>query len=165
MTDQQLEDYFYSRDLGCLTPKQFQAIEKEYLNIVGYCKKVKLGIENLDINSGERALWELVQNARDMGEFCSIRIELSEDSIVFQHYGKPFSYSSLLALVKQDSSKDDSSNDLAGQYGTGFMTTHAFNRVVDVFGPYEVRKSKTEVDKYINMHMVLDRSKNGSLEA
>lgn len=165
MTDQQLEDYFYSRDLGCLTPKQFQTIEKEYLDILGYCKKVKLGIDNLTINSGERALWELVQNARDMGESCRIHIELTEDSIVFQHYGKPFSYSSLLALVKQDSSKDDSSKDLAGQYGTGFMTTHAFNRVVDVFAPYEVRKSKTEVDKYINMHIVLDRSKTGSLEA
>lgn len=165
MTEQQLEDYFYDRNLGCDTAKQFQNIEKEYLDIVGYCKKVKLGIENLTINSGERALWELVQNARDMSEDCHICIELNEDSIVFRHYGQPFSYSSLLALVKQDSSKDDPAKDLAGQYGTGFMTTHAFNRVVDVSGPYEVRKSKIEVEKYINMHMVLDRSNTASLEA
>lgn len=165
MTEQQLEDYFYGNDLGCLNPKEFQTIEKEYLDIVGYCKKVKLGIENLTINSGERALWELVQNARDMGENCRIRIELNDDSIIFQHYGKPFSYSSLLALVKQDSSKDDPAKDLAGQYGTGFMTTHAFNRVVDVSGPYEVRKSKLEVEKYIKMHMILDRTNTTTLEA
>lgn len=165
MTEKQLEDYFYGRDLGCDSAKEFQTIEKDYLDIVGYCKKVKLGIENLDINSGERALWELVQNARDMSEECCIRIELNEDSIVFTHHGKPFSYSSLLALVKQDSSKDDPSKDLAGQYGTGFMTTHAFNRIVDVCGPYEVRKSKLEIEKFIKMHMILDRSNTASLEA
>lgn len=165
MTEKQLEDYFYGRDLGCETAKEFQTIEKEYLDIVGYCKKVKLGIDNLTINSGERALWELVQNARDMSENCCIRIELNKDNIVFSHYGKPFSYSTLLALVKQDSSKDDPSKDLAGQYGTGFMTTHAFNRVVDVSGPYEVRKSKLDVEKYIKMNMTLDRRETASLEA
>lgn len=165
MTEQQLEDYFYKRDLGCSDAGQYQTIEDEYYNIVAYCKKVRHGIENLTISSGERALWELVQNARDMSEDCRIRVELNEDSLVFLHYGKPFSHSSLSALVKQNSSKDNPAQDLAGQYGTGFMTTHAFNRVVDVCGPYEVHTSRAKVDKYIRMHIVLDRSNTDSLEA
>lgn len=31
MTEQQLEDYFYDRNLGCDTAKQFQNIEKSIL--------------------------------------------------------------------------------------------------------------------------------------
>lgn len=165
MTEEQFEEYLNNPNKEFATAKEFQEVEKEYLNIVGYCKKVQQGIGNLTSQSGERALWELVQNARDMGNDCRIRIELKMDSLVFMHYGKPFDYISLLALVKQDSSKDDPAKDLAGQYGTGFMTTHAFNRVVEVSAPYEVRKSANVVEKYIKMHIVLDRSNDDMKEA
>ena len=46
----------------------YQEELKEEQELLGYCKKIKQGIENLDENSGERAIWELTQNARDVAE-------------------------------------------------------------------------------------------------
>lgn len=72
MTEEQFEEYLNNPNKEFATAKEFQEVEKEYLNIVGYCKKVQQGIGNLTSQSGERALWELVQNARDMGNDCRI---------------------------------------------------------------------------------------------
>lgn len=76
--------------------------------------------------SGERALWELVQNARDTSSEARIKVELNDTNIIFSHHGKPFDYTSFRALVKQDSSKDRNGADQVGQYGTGFMTNSCF---------------------------------------
>ena len=102
--------------------EDYQKYLKQRQELIAYCKKISQGIENLDEKSGERAVWELVQNARDMDENCHIRILLNPDKIVFSHRGKPFDYTSLLALVNQNSNKDNPGADLVGQYGTGFMT-------------------------------------------
>ena len=102
--------------------EDYQKYLKQRQELIAYCKKISQGIENLDEKSGERAVWELVQNARDMDENCQIRILLMPDRIVFSHRGKPFDYTSLLALVNQNSNKDNPGADLVGQYGTGFMT-------------------------------------------
>ena len=72
---------------------EFESIEdyqnylKQRQELLAYCKKINQGIENLDEKSGERAIWELVQNARDMDENSRIRIELKPDKIVFSHHG------------------------------------------------------------------------------
>lgn len=143
--------------------EKYQKYERDRQVLRGYCKKISQGIENLDEKSGERAIWELVQNARDMDENCRIRIELHKNKLIFKHYGKPFEYSSLLALVNQNSSKDDSDADLVGQYGTGFMTTHAFNNKVIVDGPYAVMSNPGIVDGYVELGgFELDRSFCGS---
>ena len=39
--------------------------KRQRLEYEGYCNKIRKGLEDLDEKSGERALWELVQNARD----------------------------------------------------------------------------------------------------
>lgn len=141
------------------TIEEYQAYLKERQELLGYCKKISQGIENLDEKSGERAIWELVQNARDMDSDCMIKIELNTDSIIFSHHGKPFDYLSLLALVNQNSSKDNPGTDLVGQYGTGFMTTHAFNDIVSVDGPFKVMANPTTVKGYVTLGgFILNRS-------
>ena len=145
------------------TIEEYQTYLKERQELLGYCKKISQGIENLDEKSGERAIWELVQNARDMDENCRIRIELHKDKFIFMHHGKPFNYLSLLALVNQNSSKDNPGADLVGQYGTGFMTTHAFNSKVVVDGPYEVMSNPNTLKGYVELGgFELDRSFCGS---
>lgn len=133
------------------TIEEYQEYLKERQELLGYCKKISQGIDNLDEKSGERAIWELVQNARDMDEDCQIRIELNENSIVFAHHGKPFDYLSLLALVNQNSSKDNPGANLVGQYGTGFMTTHAFNEIVTIDGPYKAMANPTTLKGYVEL--------------
>ena len=139
--------------------EEYQEYLKERQELLAYCKKISQGIDNLDEKSGERAIWELVQNARDMDENCRIRIELLEDRLVFSHHGKPFDFLSLLALVNQNSSKDNPGADLVGQYGTGFMTTHAFNSIVTVDGPYKAMSNPTTLKGYVELeNFKLNRS-------
>lgn len=137
----------------------WQKAEDERLEYEGYCNKIRKGLEDLDEKSGERALWELVQNARDMSNEARIKIELTDSSILFSHHGKPFDYTSFRALVKQDSSKDRNGADQVGQYGTGFMTTHAFNRLVYISGPFMVKKGKDDISGYVQIKdFELDRT-------
>lgn len=131
--------------------EDYQKYLKQRQELIAYCKKISQGIENLDEKSGERAIWELVQNARDMDENCHIRISLNPDKIVFSHRGKPFDYTSLLALVNQNSNKDNPGADLVGQYGTGFMTTHAFNDIVKVSAPYKAMNGPNSLKGYIHI--------------
>lgn len=133
------------------TIEKYQAYLKERQELLAYCKKISQGIENLDEKSGERAIWELVQNARDMDKNCQIHIDLLPDKLIFSHHGKPFDYLSLLALVNQNSSKDNPGADLVGQYGTGFMTTHAFSDIVKVDGPYKAMLSPTTLKGYVTI--------------
>lgn len=137
----------------------WQKSEDERLEYEGYCNKIRKGLEELDENSGERAIWELVQNARDMSRESRIKIELTNTSIEFSHHGKPFDYTSFRALVKQDSSKDRNGVDQVGQYGTGFMTTHAFNRLAHVDGPFVVRNGEDSIRGYVQVrNFELDRT-------
>lgn len=125
--------------------EDYQEFLDERETLSGRCNAIDQGISNLDENSGERAFWELIQNARDFGNgACRIRIGLSADKLVFSHRGEPFDYKSLLDLVMQTSSKDDPKADMIGRYGTGFMTTHAINEIVTVSGPYVVKQFSPE---------------------
>lgn len=140
--------------------EQYQRAVDERLEYEGYCNKIRKGLEELDEKSCERAIWELIQNARDMSNEAHIKIELTDKNIVFSHHGKPFDYSSFKSLVKQDSSKDRNGADSVGQYGTGFMTTHAFNRKVYVSGPFEAKKQNDIVGGYVYIKdFELDRTK------
>lgn len=76
-----------------------------------------------------RAIWELVQNARDMvssGKRAQIEFTRKQDELIFQHDGLPFTPSTIEALIMQTSSKDKANSVQVGQYGTGFLTTHLF---------------------------------------
>lgn len=138
----------------------WQQSEDERLEYEGYCRKIIQGLENQDEKSGIRAIWELVQNARDLSDNANIKIELTGQSFIFSHHGRPFDYTSFRALVKQDSSKDRANANIVGQYGTGFMTTHTFNRLVYVSAPFAVKRGQDEICGYVQVKdFALDRTK------
>lgn len=128
--------------------EEYQQFIDDRQNLMGYCRNIMNTIDELPQDCGERALWELVQNARDQAVGgCHIRIQLNKDSLVFSHKGRPFDYNSLSALVKQTSSKDK--QEQVGRYGTGFMTTHSFNEIVKVDGCFEVKRSDDNIEGYV----------------
>ncbi len=133
--------------------------ERDELQLLGYCKKILRGIEEPTPNSEQRAIWELVQNARDISNDCHIEIRLYPDRLEFAHQGAPFENRTLFSLVIQSSSKDAEDAEQVGQYGTGFMTTHTFNTKVRIDGTYEVKDAEGNHVAYYPMdNFVLDRS-------
>lgn len=144
--------------------KEQRRRESERQDLKSHCQNILQGIRNSYNNSGKRAIWELVQNTRDLSENSIIRIRLTSDSLFFSHNGKPFEHESLTALIKQVSSADKESAEKAGQFGTGFMTTHKFSRVVRISGPvkvwdneftelkdFELDRSPEDVEDMINL--------------
>ncbi len=135
-----------------------QAQQKDLeLDLIQHCTKISQGLDKLAPNSGDRAIWELVQNARDLSNDCHIRMMLAGDEFVFAHQGEPFTYETLTSLIKQVSSTEKQYRELnddglpkVGQYGTGFLTTHAFSRIIVLKGSMEVsldgEVGKTYVD-------------------
>ena len=103
-------------------------------NVKSHCTKIRDGIRDNGTTSGERAIWELFQNARDLSDSAVVRIILKESEFVFAHKGKAFTYDSLCSLVKQVSSREKEDNNSVGQYSTGFLTTHKFGRKIVVKG-------------------------------
>lgn len=158
----------------------YQEVEKQQMANEGYCNKIKTFFEghlqDENCGCGDRALWELVQNACDQSTEARVEIELNSGSLIFKHHGRPFDYKSFYSLVKQDSSKDQNAENAeksVGRYGTGFMTTHTFNKLVKVSGPYVVKEFHKKPDNtkevvvkgYVQVNdFPLDRTKIGTAE-
>lgn len=119
--------------------------------------KIKQGIADNGKRSGERAIWELIQNARDYSgdKPAVITIELSHDKLTFTHQGIPFTIRTIKDLILQQSTKHEG-GDTVGQYGTGFMTTHEFSRKVFIKG--DCRIGKTDVYVPLPEGFCLDRT-------
>lgn len=117
-------------------------------NVKSHCMKIQDGIRNNGSMSGNRAIWELFQNAGDLSDCADIKITLTNDSFVFAHKGKPFTFDSLCSLVKQISSQEKENDDTVGQYGTGFLTTHTFSKKITVKGSMQISKSP---DVYVDI--------------
>lgn len=103
------------------------------------------GIRNTEHIPAGRAIWELVQNARDVSwenEPAVISFVKTAQGLVFSHRGKPFSDISLGSLIKQTSSKVRSDIKTVGKYGTGFLTTHRFGRMIHLKGLLQVVKGR-----------------------
>lgn len=103
------------------------------------------GIRNAENAPSERAIWELVQNARDVSwedEPAVISFVSNENGLQFSHYGKPFTNTSLESLIKQTSSKVRSDIKTVGKYGTGFLVTHQFGRIIHLSGLLQVVDGK-----------------------
>ena len=82
-----------------------------------------------------RAIWEMVQNARDESlDKSNIVFIRKHGEFVFKHDGMPFTNDTLSALILQTSAKSRNDGDQAGQYGTGFLTTHKFGRKILLAG-------------------------------
>lgn len=122
-------------------------------NLKKFCDSILQKIRALDNNSADRAIWELCQNARDLSPAAVIDITLAPGMLTFAHQGKPFNEDSLLSLVKQVSSESKENEDAAGQFGTGFVTTHIFSRKFYLDGSFKTSSGKVfDID-----HFEIDR--------
>lgn len=147
--------------MAILTQEQLKArkeeAEREEIrqNVKSHCTKIRDGIRDNGTSSGERAIWELFQNARDLSDSAVIRITLTDDEFVFAHKGMTFTYDSLCSLVKQVSSREKENDSSVGQYGTGFLTTHKFGRKITVIGSMLIND---DPKVYVDIpHFVIDR--------
>lgn len=128
------------------------------------CSKISQGLEKLDPRSGERAIWELFQNARDLAQEnkdgekeAHIRITVTPTEFIFAHQGKPFTHDSFASLVKQVSSQGKENEETVGQYGTGFLTTHTFGRIILIKGSLDMEDLVP--GKYVNIDdFAIDRT-------
>lgn len=75
--------------------------ETRQIALLQHCTKIDQGLKSMPENAGNRAIWELVQNARDLSENCTIRIELTKDKFIFAHKGEPFTFSTFSSLIQQ----------------------------------------------------------------
>lgn len=128
-------------NLDSMSEADFYTKESELNDMKQHADKIIQGIKALTEKDGDRAIWELFQNAVDLSEHCEVTIKLTEEFLSFQHNGEPFVPKTLDCLFKQVSSKtleekkmefDD--EDPVGQYGTGFLTSHSFGKVVEIDG-------------------------------
>lgn len=123
-----------------ISPEQIKQIKDQNLEKARrqdnkqHCQKILEGIGHFDDNTACRAVWELLQNARDLSEHAHVRFVLDEDRLVFSHNGEPFTYDTFTSLIKQVSSEAKEDPNAAGQFGTGFMTTHKFSRRIQIDG-------------------------------
>jgi hypothetical protein len=80
--------------------------------------------------------WEMLQNALDASQpgGVSCRFRLEGSAVSFSHDGRPFQLEELAHLIFHGSTKAES-DESVGQFGTGFLTVHAFSRDVLVTVP------------------------------
>ncbi|WP_427180028.1 sacsin N-terminal ATP-binding-like domain-containing protein [Paenibacillus sp. TC-CSREp1] len=104
-----------------------------------------------------RWIWELIQNANDCanGREVSIWIYKNENELVFSHNGSIFTYSNLVDLITQISSKRINSEEMTGKFGTGFISTHLISEIVKVKGLYHSTPASVN---YKRMCLDIDRS-------
>jgi len=102
-------------------------------------------------------MWELLQNASDLGDDINAEFEFLDNSLIFRHNGQPFTLDEAFNLIMPDSTKDDESTkskSVIGQFGTGFISTHILSKKITVSGVVE----DSEENEYFNFSFNLDRS-------
>lgn len=138
---------------GNLIAKSIQKVyEKGISNrILEHMRRIR---NSSDINQARRWPMELLQNAQDLSwdnRPVHIRITEGEDSLRYEHTGKPFRVSDILAIINQVSSKTPGES--VGQFGTGFMTTYQMSEKVELESFL-----KEDGMPYQKFHITLDRS-------
>lgn len=124
-----------------------------------HANNIIIGIEANDEVKPVRAIWEMVQNARDERKpdsLAEIVFTRKAETFVFQHNGMPFTKTALFSLIIQTSSKNQNDPEKVGKYGTGFLITHKFGREFHLYSSLRLRK---DADYFYNFNdFVIDRS-------
>lgn len=146
-----------------------------------YCNSVGARLRDLD-NPGEidckRWPWELIQNAKDTvvkrekHKFVDVVFrryidEKGHQCLSFSHNGEPFSAKALVGLkwkfsaekrseeITEDGIRRDKQS--TGRFGTGFLTTHALSRIIDIKGALETKdKGLVSVDMTLYRNGIID---------
>lgn len=103
----------------------------------------------------QRWMWELLQNASDLGDNVKAKLEITADRLKFSHNGKPFSLDEAYNLIMPDSTKDDETThkkSVIGQFGTGFISTHILSKIIQIEGIIE------DDEQLYSFNFHLDRS-------
>lgn len=103
----------------------------------------------------KRWMWELLQNASDLGDNVKARFEITADRLKFSHNGKPFTLDEAYNLIMPDSTKDDETThkkSVIGQFGTGFISTHILSKIIQIEGIIE------DDEQFYSFNFLLDRS-------
>lgn len=119
------------------------------------------GIANNGNVLPNRAIWELVQNARDVSKVetkSQIIFTRKLDEFVFQHNGQPFDRKSIQSLILQTSSKVRHDIVQVGQYGTGFLTTHKFGLKFHLQSSLDLKKDNRFFNFGVEDKFLIDRS-------
>lgn len=114
-----------------------------------HADKLLQGFAKIDDNAPNRAIWELVQNACDLANNCKVTIDYRNGGFAFSHNGKPFTPKTLLALIKQVSSKGEAVSEEVGRFGTGFITTHAFGRKFKIDSLLRVDEQLIQLEEFL----------------
>ncbi len=110
----------------------------------------------------KRWMWELLQNASDLGDDIKVEFELKKDKFIFRHNGPPFSLEEAYNLIMPDSGKDEEDakkeNSIIGQFGTGFISTHILSGYIEV-------KGVVDDDGFYKFSFALDRAERENKKA
>lgn len=113
----------------------------------------------------KRWMWELLQNATDCGDNITAEFIIRDDSMEFRHNGNAFTLEEVYNLIMPDSDKDDfetrHEEDLIGQFGTGFLSTHVLSSYIKVNGVFQDEGGH----QYYGFEFDLDRSQLNNREA
>jgi len=85
----------------------------------------------------QRWMWELLQNASDLGDNVKAKFEITDEKLKFSHNGKPFTLDEAYNLIMPDSTKDDEAKhtqNIIGKFGTGFISTHILSKIIQIEG-------------------------------
>ena len=91
-------------------------------------------------------IYELLQNAEDaLGELSSrekigtVQFVLSDDALIFSHYGKPFNDEDVDSICDiGKSTKNDDDTGTIGKFGIGFKSVYEFTKIRNYVEPHEV---------------------------
>lgn len=146
-------------------PDDIRMAEKDVM-YEQYCNSVGARLRDLD-NPGEidckRWPWELIQNAKDTvvkrekDKFVDVVFyrytdEKGHQCLSFSHNGEPFSAKALVGLkwkfsaekrseeITEDGIRRDKQS--TGRFGTGFLTTHALSRIIEIKGALETKDKR-----------------------
>ena len=107
----------------------------------------------------KRWMWELLQNASDLGNEICTEFKITDTQLIFRHNGKPFGLDEAFNLIMPDSSKDeeslhskDAENPPIGQFGTGFISTHILSKKIKINGIVK------DADEHFSFSFQLDRT-------
>ena len=119
------------------------------------------GIANNSSVPANRAIWELVQNARDVSkveERAKVHFIRRPNEFVFKHNGQPFDRKSIQSLILQTSSKVRNDIVQVGQYGTGFLTTHKFGLQFHLQSSLDLKHGNNFYNFGVEKDFLVDRS-------
>ena len=123
--------------LKCIDKSRDSVLHKMYVSNVGNRLREMDTPSDIDC---QRWPWELMQNAKDSisgsgRESVEVKLEITDDMVIYQHDGCPFNGKTYLALLYKYSEGKANNTESTGRFGTGFLTTHSLSKVVQMEGP------------------------------